>query len=135
MIYFIHKVAVFCSNVRLWSNTDESSQDIIFELVYKILQGADFKTIKQWNNNYIKNILVFLIYNLISTNRKEVKCCFFPLIGPNKMVQRENKNILDDIFFLVVLLFFKSALWLWNFVNQVLFSFSRGWNVEYLSNF
>ena len=38
----------------------------------------------------------------ISTNRKEVKFWFSPLIGPNKIFQQENKNNLDEI---VVLLF------------------------------
>ena len=54
------------------------------------------KTIEQ-NNNLIKNFLVFLINNLSSTNRKDVKLCFSPPIGPNKIVQQENKNILDEI--------------------------------------
>ena len=35
--------------------------------------------------------------NYISTNGKEVKFCFSPPIGPNKIVQQENKNILDEI--------------------------------------
>jgi len=39
----------------------------------------------------------FLMNNSISNNRKEVKFCFSPPIGPNKIVQQENNNILDEI--------------------------------------
>ena len=35
--------------------------------------------------------------NFISTNRKDVEFCFSPPIGPNKIVQQENKITLDEI--------------------------------------
>ena len=35
---------------------------------------------------------------LISTNRKEVKFCCYPPIGPNKIVKQENHNNLGEIF-------------------------------------
>ena len=31
------------------------------------------------------------------TNRKQVKFCFYIPIDPNKIVQQENNNILDEI--------------------------------------
>ena len=56
------------------------------------------KTIKQPNKRFIKNIIVFLLKNFIWTNRKQVEFCFYLPIGPNKIVQQENNNILDEIF-------------------------------------
>ena len=35
--------------------------------------------------------------NFISTNKKEAEFCFFLPIGPNKIVQHEKNNILDEI--------------------------------------
>ena len=55
------------------------------------------KTIKPRNKNLIKNIIVFLLNNCIWTNRKvETKLYLLP-VGPNKIVQQENNNILDEI--------------------------------------
>ena len=54
-------------------------------------------TIKQLNTNLIKNTFVFLMNNIISTNRIEVKFSFSLPIGPNKIVQKEISNILDEI--------------------------------------
>ena len=60
------------------------------------------KTIKQRNNNFIKNYPVFLLNNFIWTNmRGETKLYFLP-IGRNKIVDLENKTFLDEI---IVLLF------------------------------
>ena len=55
------------------------------------------KTIKPRNKNLIKNIIVFLLNNCIWTNRKvETKLYLLP-VGPNKIVQQENNNIVDEI--------------------------------------
>ena len=58
------------------------------------------KIITQRNNNFSKNILVFLIYNFISTNKMEVDFCFSPLSGPNKNCSNKKTRI-----FLMKLLF------------------------------
>ena len=55
------------------------------------------KTIKQRNNNFIKNIFVFLLNNFIWTNKRgKTKLCFLPF-GRNNFVHQENKNIIDKI--------------------------------------
>ena len=71
---------------------------------------ADLKTIKQRNKTFIKNILVILLNNFISTNKKEVNFLFSIPIGPNKIVQQEKKEYSWWKYCFVVLLFLKSTL-------------------------
>ena len=44
-----------------------------------------------------------------STNMKEVKFVFSLLLGPNKIVQQQNNNILGEILVFFVFLFRKSV--------------------------
>ena len=54
-------------------------------------------TIKQRNNNFIMNILVFLLNNFIWTNKSEETKLYFLPNGGNKVVHQESKNILAEI--------------------------------------
>ena len=56
---------------------------------------------KQENNETIvlsRIFFFFLVNNFITTNMKEVKFCFSLLIGPNRIVEQENNNILVSLF-------------------------------------
>ena len=89
------------SGTRRMQRTLSWTQNVSFR------SGTGFlkQLIKQRNNNFIKNILVFLINNFISTNGKEVKFCSSP-IGSNKIVRQEIKNIPDEIVVLGFIPFF-----------------------------
>ena len=63
--------------------------------------GNGFK--KQRNNNFTKNIIVFLLNNVSWANRKGETTLYFLSFGRITIVHQRNKNILDDI---LVLLFF-----------------------------
>ena len=93
-------------------NQSSASRDMGFIYSFYFVLEQILKTIKQRNKNLIKNIFVSLLNNFISTNRKEVKFCFYPPIGPNKIVQQEKEKYSwwDSSF--VVLLFLKSAPWI-----------------------
>ena len=60
-------------------------------------QGADFKTNKTTKQKSYQEYYCFLDEYFISTNKKQVKYCFSFPIGPNKIVQQKNNNILDEI--------------------------------------
>ena len=75
-------------------------QSKYFENIISFLKqrGGGFKKQenKETRNSSRLYVFVFLMNNFITTNRNEVKFCFSPTIGPNKIVPTENNNILVE---------------------------------------